>query len=152
MNKWTNYLSGWKSRYFMLNQGILSYYLSCEEVGAGCRGSVRIIHCQTISHPYDHCRLDIVLPSKRCLYLKASTPSERQQWLVALANAKMESDDRKLEVAGNVWVDRNVDLKMLKVKRNELDASRQQLLRQVSSHNSTLFSSSTILLTSYFYS
>ena len=128
MNKWTNYISGWKPRYFLLSKGVLSYYLTCEEVGAGCRGSVQVVHCRTISHPYDHCRLDIVLPSKRYIYLKASTPSERQQWLVSIANAKMESNDRKGE---SVWVDRNAEVKRLKDKCSELDANRQQLMRQV---------------------
>ena len=130
MSKWTNYITGWKPRYFLLSQGVLSYYLTCEEVGAGCRGSLQVIHCRTISHPYDHCRLDIVLPSKRCLYLRASTPSERQQWLVSLANAKMEGSDRKGEC---VWMDRNVEVKRLKDKCSELDTNRQQLMRQVSS-------------------
>ncbi|KAI6654867.1 Pleckstrin homology domain-containing family A member 8-like [Oopsacas minuta] len=133
LSKWTNYISGWKRRYFLLNQGVLSYYLSCEEVEAGCRGSVQVIHCRPISHPHDHCRLDIALPSKRCIYLKASTSSERQQWLVALANAKMESEDNKREKEGsNVWVDRNVDVMRLKDKRNEFDTNRQLLLRQIS--------------------
>ena len=131
LSKWTNYLSGWKPRYFVLNQGELSYYLSSEEVGAGCRGSVRVVHCRTVSHPFDHCRLDIILPSKQYLYLRASTASERQQWLIALANSKIEGEGRGGEVAAGTPGRREGDARLLKERRKELHLTRQLLLRQV---------------------
>lgn len=33
-------------------------------------------------------RLDLVIPGEQHIYLKAATPQERQQWLVALGSAK----------------------------------------------------------------
>ena len=36
---------GWQSRWFVLDGGVLSYYLSAEDVRLGCRGSVRMASC-----------------------------------------------------------------------------------------------------------
>lgn len=38
--KWTNYLHGWQTRYFVLKDGTLSYYKSELETTFGCRGSI----------------------------------------------------------------------------------------------------------------
>ena len=38
-------LVGWQSRWFVLDGGVLSYYLSAEDVRLGCRGSVRMASC-----------------------------------------------------------------------------------------------------------
>uniref|UniRef100_A0A803JRV8 PH domain-containing protein n=1 Tax=Xenopus tropicalis TaxID=8364 RepID=A0A803JRV8_XENTR len=44
--KWTNYLSGWKPRYFVLDSGILSYYDSPEDVGKVSKGSIKMAVCE----------------------------------------------------------------------------------------------------------
>ena len=36
---------GWQSRWFVLDGGVLSYYLSAEDVRLGCRGSIRMASC-----------------------------------------------------------------------------------------------------------
>ena len=40
LNKWTNYLHGWQERYFIVGEGILSYYKSEFDTQFGCRGSI----------------------------------------------------------------------------------------------------------------
>ncbi|XP_046680649.1 pleckstrin homology domain-containing family A member 3-like [Homalodisca vitripennis] len=40
--KWTNYWNGWQTRWFILENGILSYYMSQEEVNQGCKGSMKV--------------------------------------------------------------------------------------------------------------
>lgn len=42
LNKWTNYLHGWQERYFVVADGILSYYKSEFDTQFGCRGSVSL--------------------------------------------------------------------------------------------------------------
>lgn len=37
---------GWQTRWFVLDNGILSYYKSQEEVNQGCKGSVKVSVCQ----------------------------------------------------------------------------------------------------------
>lgn len=40
--KWTNYIHGWQGRYFILKNGVLSYYKCETETDYGCRGSISI--------------------------------------------------------------------------------------------------------------
>ena len=39
-------------------------------------------------HPTDTVRIDLKIPPDQYIYLRAATPAERQQWLVALGTAK----------------------------------------------------------------
>lgn len=39
-------VAGWQTRWFILDNGILSYYKSQEEVSQGCKGSVKVSVCQ----------------------------------------------------------------------------------------------------------
>ena len=42
LSKWTNYLHGWQERYFVVSNGILSYYKSELDTQYGCRGSISL--------------------------------------------------------------------------------------------------------------
>ena len=42
LSKWTNYLHGWQERYFVVRNGILSYYKSEIDTQYGCRGSISL--------------------------------------------------------------------------------------------------------------
>ncbi|XP_063778026.1 pleckstrin homology domain-containing family A member 8 isoform X2 [Pseudophryne corroboree] len=82
--KWTNYLSGWQPRWFLLCGGILSYYDSKEDAWKGCKGSIQMAVCEI----QDSTRMDLAIPGEQYFYLKAQTAAERQRWLVALGSAK----------------------------------------------------------------
>ncbi|XP_050345213.1 pleckstrin homology domain-containing family A member 3-like [Nymphalis io] len=86
--KWTNYWNGWQTRWFVLENGILSYYKSQEEVNQGCKGSVKVSVCQINVNNIDNTRLDLVIPGQQHMYLRAPSPQDRQKWLVALGSAK----------------------------------------------------------------
>ncbi|KAM9321477.1 pleckstrin homology domain-containing family A member 3 [Gastrophryne carolinensis] len=88
MMKWTNYLSGWQQRYFVLDRGILSYYDSQDDVGKGSKGSIKMAVCEIRVHQADSCRMDLFIPREQCYYLRAESAPERQRWLVALGSAK----------------------------------------------------------------
>jgi pleckstrin family protein A (phosphoinositide binding specific) protein 8 len=53
--------SGWQSRWFLLEDGILSYYKSCEEVSQGCKGSMNVSVCEIVVSHADSTRLDLVI-------------------------------------------------------------------------------------------
>lgn len=56
--------------------------------------------------PIDHSRMDLVIPGEQHMYLKAATPQERQQWLVALGTAKACVSNRKgKENSESIWTD-----------------------------------------------
>lgn len=40
--------TGWQPRWFILDSGILSYYLGPSEVNQGCRGSLKVASCDII--------------------------------------------------------------------------------------------------------
>jgi len=53
LTKWTNYLHGWQDRYFVIADGILSYYKSEFDTNYGCRGSVSVQKATIlVSSPY----------------------------------------------------------------------------------------------------
>jgi len=123
--KWTNYWNGWQTRWFMLENGVLSYYKSKEEVKQGCKGSIKIQACEINVNSIDMTRLDLVIPGEQHMYLRAATSQERQLWLVALGTAKacVQSRNRK-ELSEN-----NPD--MLKTKKSELRLYCDLLMQQV---------------------
>lgn len=127
--KWTNYLSGWQPRWFVLEVGVLAYYKSQEEVGLGSRGSVKMACCEISVHPTDAVRIDLKIPPDQYIYLRAATPAERQQWLVALGTAKACLTTMKhnghSEVPGE-------SMSQLKEKMQELNMYRSLLLQQIS--------------------
>ncbi|XP_063808218.1 pleckstrin homology domain-containing family A member 3-like isoform X2 [Pseudophryne corroboree] len=86
--KWTNYLSGWQPRYFVLDRGILSYYDSPDNVGKTSKGSIKMAVCEIRVHQTDSCRMDLLIPREQCYYLCAENAADRQRWLVALGSAK----------------------------------------------------------------
>ncbi|KAK1334800.1 hypothetical protein QTO34_004368 [Cnephaeus nilssonii] len=86
--KWTNYLSGWQPRWFLLCGGILSYYDSPEDAWKGCKGSIQMAVCEIQVHSVDNTRMDLIIPGEQYFYLKARSVAERQRWLVALGSAK----------------------------------------------------------------
>ena len=41
-------ISGWQARWFILDNGILSYYKSEEDVVSGCKGSIKVSACDIV--------------------------------------------------------------------------------------------------------
>ncbi|KAI9561371.1 hypothetical protein GHT06_012328 [Daphnia sinensis] len=131
--KWTNYWTGWQPRWFVLDDGILVYYKSQEEVNQGCKGSLKISACEISVSQTDPFRLDVTVPGEQHFYLRASTSHERQQWLVALGSAKacegMTKDATIEPVCLPVCEEKN----NLKSKRSELRLYCDLLMQQVHS-------------------
>ncbi|KAK1896091.1 Pleckstrin like domain containing family A member 8 [Dissostichus eleginoides] len=88
LHKWTNYISGWQPRWFVLDGGTLSYYDSQEDALKGCKGSIKISVCEIQVNPSDSTRVDLTIPGEQYFYLRAINAAERQKWLVALGTAK----------------------------------------------------------------
>jgi hypothetical protein len=56
-----NLFTGWQSRWFILEGGILSYYKSYDEVSQGCKGSLNISACEIVVSSADNTRLDLII-------------------------------------------------------------------------------------------
>ncbi|XP_019878206.1 pleckstrin homology domain-containing family A member 3 isoform X2 [Aethina tumida] len=122
--KWTNYWNGWQTRWFVLENGNLTYYKSQEEVAQGCKGSLKVQACEINVHSIDTTRLDLVIPGEQHIYLKAATSQERQQWLVALGSAKACVHGHRKDAN-----DGNPD--ELRTKKSELRVYCDLLMQQV---------------------
>uniref|UniRef100_A0A8C3A1L8 Oxysterol-binding protein n=1 Tax=Cyclopterus lumpus TaxID=8103 RepID=A0A8C3A1L8_CYCLU len=86
--RWTNYLKGYQRRWFVLSNGLLSYYRTQAEMAHTCRGTINLATAHIDTE--DAC--NIVLSSGgRTYHLKASTEVERQRWVTALELAKAKA-------------------------------------------------------------
>uniref|UniRef100_A0A8C3GY75 Oxysterol-binding protein n=1 Tax=Corvus moneduloides TaxID=1196302 RepID=A0A8C3GY75_CORMO len=112
--KWTNYLKGYQRRWFVLSNGLLSYYRSSATVRSGgsswkrvkntpvlvrkmgtqaemahtCRGTINLstAHIDT----EDSCNI-VLSNGGRTYHLKANSEVERQRWVTALELAKAKA-------------------------------------------------------------
>ncbi|KAK9738821.1 PH domain [Popillia japonica] len=123
--KWTNYWNGWQTRWFVLENGVLTYYKSQDEVNQGCKGSIKVQACEINVNSIDMTRMDLVIPGEQHMYLRASTSQERQKWLVALGTAKacVQNKNRKESTETNPDT--------LKTKKSELRLYCDLLMQQV---------------------
>ncbi|CAL1673032.1 unnamed protein product [Lasius platythorax] len=125
--KWTNYLKGYQRRWFVLSNGLLSYYRAeptggpkistrrkrrtgrasenPAEMSHTCRGTISL-HGALI-HTVDACTFVVSNGGTQTFHIKASTEVERQQWVTALELAKakaiqaMESEEEEEEYQDN---------------------------------------------------
>ncbi|KAL3060367.1 hypothetical protein OYC64_014846 [Pagothenia borchgrevinki] len=127
LHKWTNYISGWQPRWFVLDGGTLSYYDSQEDALKGCKGSIKISVCEIQVNPSDSTRVDLTIPGEQYFYLRAINAAERQKWLVALGTAKACLTDNRTKREKELQ--ENTDA--LKTKMSELRLYCDLLLQQV---------------------
>ncbi|XP_018596282.1 pleckstrin homology domain-containing family A member 8 isoform X2 [Scleropages formosus] len=125
--KWTNYISGWQPRWFVLDGGTLSYYDSQEDAWKGCKGSIKVSVCEIQVHPSDFTRVDLTVPGEQYFYLRAINAAERQKWLVALGTAKACLTDNRTKREKEL----QENTEALKTKMSELRLYCDLLLQQV---------------------
>ncbi|XP_041971558.1 oxysterol-binding protein 1 isoform X2 [Aricia agestis] len=95
--KWTNYLKGYQRRWFVLSNGLLSYYRNQAEMAHTCRGTISLLGA--LIHTADSCTFVISNGGTQTFHIRAHNEVERQSWVTALELAKakairaQESDD-----------------------------------------------------------
>ncbi|XP_066272526.1 oxysterol-binding protein 1-like isoform X3 [Branchiostoma lanceolatum] len=87
--KWTNYLKGYQRRWFVLSNGLLSYYRTQAEMAHTCRGTINLAGAYIDVE--DSCNFVISNGGTQCYHLKASSEVERQRWVTALELAKAKA-------------------------------------------------------------
>ncbi|KAK2865911.1 hypothetical protein Q7C36_001967 [Tachysurus vachellii] len=104
--KWTNYIKGYQRRWFVLSNGLLSYYRTQAEMGHTCRGTINLATANITVE--DSCNFVISNGGAQTYHLKATSEVERQRWITALELAKAkavrmhaESDDSGDECASS---------------------------------------------------
>uniref|UniRef100_A0A6J0UKI1 Pleckstrin homology domain-containing family A member 3 isoform X1 n=1 Tax=Pogona vitticeps TaxID=103695 RepID=A0A6J0UKI1_9SAUR len=125
--KWTNYITGWQPRWFVLDNGILSYYDSQDDVCKGSKGSIKMAVCEIKVHPTDSTRMELIIPGEQHFYMKAVNAAERQRWLVALGSSKACLTDTRTKKEKEI----NETNESLKTKMSELRLYCDLLMQQV---------------------
>lgn len=114
-------MTGWQPRWFVLENGVISYYDSEDDVGKGSKGSIKMSVCDIKVHPSDPTRLELIIPGEQHFYVRAVNAAERQRWLVALGSSK----------AGTLDSHKHRGPDCLKTKMSELRLYCDLLVQQV---------------------
>ncbi|KAL1924036.1 uncharacterized protein VTP21DRAFT_7071 [Calcarisporiella thermophila] len=88
LNKWTNVIGGYKPRWFVLENGILSYYKNREDTQNACRGSINMLVARIGIDPTDKNRFIVVGKGSVQYHLRAGDPIEAKRWIFALTQSK----------------------------------------------------------------
>ena len=80
LHKWTNYLYGWKTRYFVLHDGLFEY---CKNKGDDLKGKISLQTLDIKKHPRKESEL-IVDTGVTKVHLRAASNKEAQEWYLAL--------------------------------------------------------------------
>ena len=87
--KWTNYISGWKLRYFVKKNNSLLYFIS---KGDKPKGKINLSESKISEDPNNDLRFEIEMGTS-IIYLKAKTISEREMWLKNIKNNTKEQNN-----------------------------------------------------------
>ncbi|KAJ4410173.1 hypothetical protein N0V91_002182 [Didymella pomorum] len=115
LKKWTNYTSGYKLRWFVLEDGVLSYYKHQDDTGSACRGAINMRIGKLYMDPQDKQRFEIQGKSSVKYHLKANHQVEAKRWYWALNNAIQWAKDEAREEEKRATQDQEA-LKQAKVE------------------------------------
>lgn len=93
LKKWTNYKSGYKARWFVLENGVLSYYRNQDESENACRGSINMRVAKIVYQNGDKSKFEVLGPDKNGFHVKAAHPTEAKNWIWNLNQAKTQARD-----------------------------------------------------------
>lgn len=136
LKKWTNYTSGYKLRWFVLEDGVLSYYKHQDDIGSACRGAVNMRIAKLYMDPQDKQRFEIQGKSSVKYHLKANHQVEAKRWYWALNNAIQWGKDEAREEEKRATQDQET-LKQAKIAqiKHEGDTSSVTSSKVPSSRN-----------------
>ena len=88
LNKWTNYATGYKRRWFVLENGILSYYKTPTDYPVSCRGSINMKVARIIADMSDRNRFEVEGKGSVSYHVRADSKEDAKRWIMALTEAK----------------------------------------------------------------
>ncbi|KAJ2552015.1 hypothetical protein EV175_003474 [Coemansia sp. RSA 1933] len=87
LHKWTNYAGGWKTRWFELEDGVLSYYKNKADADSSCRGAINL-RIAKIMLAKEKTQFEVHGKGSIKYRLKASDPAVAKQWVHLLNVSK----------------------------------------------------------------
>ena len=87
LHKWTNYAEGYKRRWFVLEDGVLSYYKTQADYPVSCRGSIRLQWAKVQPHHSDRLRFEVTALNDGSMHfhLRSDSPADAKRWIIALS-------------------------------------------------------------------
>ncbi|KAL8387155.1 hypothetical protein RB595_010116 [Gaeumannomyces hyphopodioides] len=97
LKKWTNYRKGYQLRWFVLEDGVLSYYKHQDDAGSACRGAINMRIARLHMSPDEKTKFEIIGKSSVKYTLKANHEVEAKRWFWALNNSIQWTKDQQKE-------------------------------------------------------
>lgn len=97
LKKWTNYRKGYQLRWFVLEDGVMSYYKHQDDAGSACRGAINMRIARLNMDPTEKTKFDIIGKSSVKYHLKANHEVEAKRWFWALNNSIQWTKDQAKE-------------------------------------------------------
>ncbi|KAH6661887.1 oxysterol-binding protein-like protein [Halenospora varia] len=94
LKKWTNYRKGYQLRWFVLEDGVMSYYKHQDDAGSACRGAINMRIAKLNMDPTEKTRFEIIGKSSVKYHLKANHEVEAKRWFWALNNSIQWTKDQ----------------------------------------------------------
>lgn len=99
LKKWTNFTGGYKLRWFVLENGVLSYYKRQDDTDRACRGSINMKNATLHLNSSEKTNFEISMKgSSSKFHLRANHPVETNRWIWALTNAIQYAKDQERSV------------------------------------------------------
>lgn len=97
LKKWTNYRKGYQLRWFVLEDGVMSYYKHQDDSGSACRGAINMRIAKLNMDPTEKTKFEIIGKSSVKYHLKANHEVEAKRWFWALNNSIQWTKDQAKE-------------------------------------------------------
>ncbi|CAK7229670.1 hypothetical protein SCUCBS95973_007301 [Sporothrix curviconia] len=97
LKKWTNYRKGYQLRWFVLEDGVLSYYKHQDDAGSACRGAINMRIARLNMSADEKTKFEIIGKSSVKYTLKANHEVEAKRWFWALNNSIQWTKDQAKE-------------------------------------------------------
>ncbi|KAK6063733.1 oxysterol-binding protein [Seiridium cupressi] len=97
LKKWTNYRKGYQLRWFVLENGVLSYYKHQDDAENACRGAISMRIAKLHMSTDEKTKFEIIGKSSVKYTLKANHEVEAKRWYWALNNAIQWMKDQAKE-------------------------------------------------------
>jgi ankyrin repeat protein len=97
LKKWTNYRKGYQLRWFVLEDGVLSYYKNQDDSGSACRGAINMRIAKLHMSPDEKTKFEIHGKSSVKYTLKANHEVEAKRWFWTLNNSIQWTKDQARE-------------------------------------------------------
>lgn len=94
LKKWTNFTSGYKLRWFVLENGVLSYYKRQDDTESACRGAINMKQARLHLDSTEKLQFEVISKDSTKFHLKADHPVETSRWVWALTNAIQYAKDQ----------------------------------------------------------